>query len=114
MTAKLVEIAGPKVKVQADRARDAGAKLAAEPEIMRAAERITAEMGPAPLVPTMGVSSTDSRSFPRRRDPDVRRLRAVVDPENTGVHGLNEHIGVRQLNDGREFMYRMIRALATD
>jgi acetylornithine deacetylase/succinyl-diaminopimelate desuccinylase-like protein len=30
------------------------------------------------------------------------------------VHGLNEHIGVRELNDGREFMYRMIKALATD
>jgi hypothetical protein len=37
-----------------------------------------------------------------------------VDPESTGVHGLNEHIGVRQLSDGRDFMFRMIKALATD
>jgi acetylornithine deacetylase/succinyl-diaminopimelate desuccinylase-like protein len=28
------------------------------------------------------------------------------------VHGLNEHIGVQQLYDGREFMYRLIKRLA--
>jgi hypothetical protein len=36
-----------------------------------------------------------------------------VDPR-TPACGLNEHIGVRCFSDGREFMFRMIKALATD
>ena len=35
-----------------------------------------------------------------------------VDPADTGVHALNEHIGVQQLYDGREFLYRLIKQLA--
>ena len=35
-----------------------------------------------------------------------------VDPNDVGTHGLNEHIGVRELHDGREFLYRLVRRLA--
>jgi acetylornithine deacetylase/succinyl-diaminopimelate desuccinylase-like protein len=115
VTAKLVEIAGPKVKVKQTEHETPAPSSPLHPDIMRAAERITAEMWPGvPLVPTMGVSSTDSRSFRAAGIPMYGVSGLFVDPENTGVHGLNEHIGVRQLNDGREFMFRMIKALATD
>ena len=115
VTAKLVEIAGTKVKVKQTEHETPAPSSPLNPDIMRAAERITAEMWPGvPLVPTMGVSSTDSRSFRAAGIPMYGVSGLFVDPENTGVHGLNEHIGVRQLNDGREFMFRMIKALATD
>ena len=115
VTAKLVEIAGPKLKVKQTERETPAPSSPLNPDIMRAAERITSEMWPGvPLVPTMGVSSTDSRSFRAAGIPMYGVSGLFVDPENTGVHGLNEHIGVRELNDGREFMYRMIKALATD
>ncbi len=115
VTAKLVEIAGAKVKVKQTEHETPAPSSPLNPDIMRAAERITAEMWPSvPLVPTMGVSSTDSRSFRAAGIPMYGVSGLFVDPENTGVHGLNEHIGVRQLKDGREFMYRMVKALATD
>jgi acetylornithine deacetylase/succinyl-diaminopimelate desuccinylase-like protein len=33
--------------------------------------------------------------------------------ENPGFHGLNEHILVRSLYEGREFLYRVVKALST-
>ena len=85
VTVKLVGIAGPKVKLKQTEHETPAPSSPLNPELMRAAG-----------IPMYGVSGL------------------FVDPENTGVHGLNEHIGVRQLYDGREFMLRLIETLATD
>ena len=114
VTAKLEELAGPKVKVKSVVREETAPASPLNPELMRVTERITADMWPGvPLVPTMGVSTTDSRGFRSAGIPMYGISGLFVDPDNTGVHGLNEHIGVKQLYDGREFMYRMIKALAT-
>jgi acetylornithine deacetylase/succinyl-diaminopimelate desuccinylase-like protein len=34
------------------------------------------------------------------------------DPGNNGVHGLNEQIRISDLYAGREFLYRLVKALA--
>jgi acetylornithine deacetylase/succinyl-diaminopimelate desuccinylase-like protein len=114
VTAKLEEIAGPKVKVKSVVHEESAPASPLNPELMRVVEQLTADMWPGvPVVPTMGVSTTDSRGFRSAGIPMYGVSGLFVDPENTGVHGLNEHIGVRQLYDGREFMYRMVKALAT-
>ena len=61
----------------------------------------------------MGVSTTDSYRFRAAGIPMYGVSGLFVDPEKTGVHGLNENIGVQQLKDGREFMYRLIKGLAS-
>ncbi|WP_326830360.1 M20/M25/M40 family metallo-hydrolase [Xylophilus rhododendri] len=78
-------------------------------------DEITAEMWPGvPVVPTMGVSTTDSRRFRAAGIPMYGVSGLFVDPEKTGVHGLNENIGVAELLKGREFLYRLIRKLASE
>lgn len=114
VTAKLEEIAGPKLKLKVTTSGESTPASPLNPEVMRVVEGITADMWPGvPLVPTMGVSTTDGRKFRAVGIPIYGISGLFVDPENTGVHGLNERIGVRQLYDGREFMYRMVKALAS-
>ncbi len=114
VTAKLEEIAGPKVKLKATSSGESTPASPLNPEVMRVVEGITADMWPGvPVVPTMGVSTTDGRKFRAVGIPIYGISGLFVDPEDTGVHGLNERIGVRQLYDGREFMYRMVKALAS-
>jgi acetylornithine deacetylase/succinyl-diaminopimelate desuccinylase-like protein len=114
ITAKLEELAGPKVKVRALMHEEGAPSSPLNPELMRVVEGITADMWPGvPVVPTMGVSSTDSRTLRAAGIPMYGVSGLFVDPDATGVHGLNERIGVQQLYDGRRFMYRMIKALAS-
>jgi acetylornithine deacetylase/succinyl-diaminopimelate desuccinylase-like protein len=35
-----------------------------------------------------------------------------TDPVHSGVHGLNEQVGVKQLYDSKEFLYRLVKRLA--
>jgi len=115
INAKLKEIAGPKVTVKALSHEKSAPGSPLRADLMEPVERITAEMWPGvPVVPTMGVSSTDSRQFRAAGIPMYGVSGLFVDPDDTGVHGLDEHIGVQQLYDGREFMYRLIRALASN
>ena len=42
----------------------------------------------------------------------VTEGKTACDPGRNGVHGLNEQIGVKELYAGREFLYRLVKALA--
>jgi acetylornithine deacetylase/succinyl-diaminopimelate desuccinylase-like protein len=35
-----------------------------------------------------------------------------IDPVNNGTHGLNEQVGVKELYDSKEFLYRLVKQLA--
>ena len=113
VTAKLVEIAGPKIKVTVTPESETAPSSPLRPDVIGPIEAISAQMWPgAPVIPTMGVSTTDSRHFREVGIPMYGVSGLFVDPQDTGVHGLDEHIGVQQLYDGREFMYRLIKQLA--
>jgi acetylornithine deacetylase/succinyl-diaminopimelate desuccinylase-like protein len=110
---KLQELAGSKVTVRPTRASVRAPLSPLLPEVMQAVETVSAQMWPGvPVVPTMGVSTTDSRLLRKAGIPMYGVSGLFVDPADTGVHGLNEHIGVQQLYDGREFLYRLIKKLA--
>lgn len=36
-----------------------------------------------------------------------------IDPDLGGIHGLNERIRVQSLYDGRDFLYELVKTLAT-
>lgn len=110
---KLTEIAGPKIKVTLTREGETAPSSPLRPDVMAPIDAVSAEMWPGvPVIPTMGVSTTDSRHFREAGIPMYGVSGLFVDPVDTGIHGLNEHIGVRQLYDGREFLYRLIKKLA--
>ena len=85
----------------------------ANPEVMRAVERLTAEMWPdVPVIPTMSGGYTDSRWLRNAGIPAYGVSGLFTDPARTGVHGLNEQVGVQQLYDSKEFLYRLVKLLA--
>jgi acetylornithine deacetylase/succinyl-diaminopimelate desuccinylase-like protein len=110
---KLTEIAGPKIKVTLAREGETAPGSPLRPDVIAPIEAVSAEMWPGvPVIPTMGVSTTDSRHYREAGIPMYGVSGLFADPLDTGVHGLNEHIGVQQLYDGREFLYRLIKRLA--
>ncbi len=83
------------------------------PEVMGAVERITGEMWPGvPVIPTMSGGYTDSRWLRNAGIPAYGVSGLFTDPGTSGVHGLNEQVGVKELYDAKAFLYRLVRQLA--
>ena len=84
------------------------------PQIMQTVETLAAELWPGvPVIPTMSGGYTDSRWLRNAGIPSYGVSGLFTDPAHNGVHGLNEQIGVKQLYDGKEFLYRLVKTLAT-
>ncbi|SRR5258708_4939779 len=84
-----------------------------DPEVMRAVERLTAEMWPGvPVIPTMSTGYTDSRWLRNAGIAAYGVSGLFTDPGKTGVHGLNEQVGVQQLYDSKQFLYRFVKQVA--
>jgi acetylornithine deacetylase/succinyl-diaminopimelate desuccinylase-like protein len=85
-----------------------------DPQIMQTTETLAAEFWPGvPVIPTMSGGYTDSRWLRNAGIPSYGVSGLFTDPARNGVHGLNEQIGVKQLYDGKEFLYRLVKRLAT-
>ncbi len=82
-------------------------------EVVDAVEAITAQMWPGvPVVPSMSTGATDSRYLRSAGVPMYGVTGIFVDPADNRIHGLNERVEVQRLDDGREFLYRLVRRLA--
>lgn len=109
---KLTEIAGPRIRVMLKPDGEPAPASALRPDVLGPIEAVSAELWPGvPVIPTMGVSTTDSRFYRAAGIPMYGVSGLFVDPAATGVHGLDERIGVKRLYDGREFMYRLVKRL---
>jgi acetylornithine deacetylase/succinyl-diaminopimelate desuccinylase-like protein len=83
------------------------------PEIMHAVSALAGEMWPGvPIIPTMSGGYTDSRWLRNAGIPAYGVSGLFTDPVDSGVHGLNEHVGVKELYDSKEFLYRLVKQLA--
>jgi acetylornithine deacetylase/succinyl-diaminopimelate desuccinylase-like protein len=84
-----------------------------DPEVMNAVTRIAADIWPGvPVIPTMSAGYTDSRWLRNAGIHAYGVSGLFTDAGNSGVHGLNEQIGVKALYDGKEFLYRLVKTLA--
>ena len=84
-----------------------------DPEVMRQVEALAAEMWPGvPVIPTMSSGATDSRFLRNIGIPAYGVSGLFSDPGNNGVHGLNEQVGIKELYDSKEFLYRLVKGLA--
>jgi len=83
------------------------------PEVMQAVERISSEMWPGvPVIPTMSGGYTDSHWLRNAGIAAYGVSGLFSDAGSNGVHGRNEHVGVQQVYDCKEFLYRLVKALA--
>jgi acetylornithine deacetylase/succinyl-diaminopimelate desuccinylase-like protein len=81
--------------------------------VMRAVEVISGEMWPGvPVIPVMSGGYTDSRWLRNAGIPSYGVSGLFSDPNNNGVHGLNEQVGAKELYDSKEFLYRLVKQLA--
>jgi acetylornithine deacetylase/succinyl-diaminopimelate desuccinylase-like protein len=60
----------------------------------------------------MSAGYTDSRWLRNAGIPAYGVSGLFSDTGNNGVHGLNEQVGVKELYDSKEFLYRLVKALS--
>jgi acetylornithine deacetylase/succinyl-diaminopimelate desuccinylase-like protein len=83
------------------------------PEIMRTVEALAGERWPGvPIIPTMSGGYTDSRWLRNAGIPSYGVSGLFTDPAKSGVHGLNEQVGVNELYESKEFLYCLVKQLA--
>jgi acetylornithine deacetylase/succinyl-diaminopimelate desuccinylase-like protein len=85
----------------------------ANADVMQAVDRIVADMWPGvAVIQTMSGGYTDSRWLRNAGIPAYGVSGLFSEPGKSGVHGLNEQVNVQALYDSREFLYRLVKALA--
>jgi acetylornithine deacetylase/succinyl-diaminopimelate desuccinylase-like protein len=85
------------------------------PEIMRTVERLTAEFWPEiPVLPSMSTGATDGRFLRNAGIPTYGHSGLGTDVDDVRIHGKDERILVKSFDDGVEYLYRLVKALASD
>jgi acetylornithine deacetylase/succinyl-diaminopimelate desuccinylase-like protein len=82
-------------------------------DVLQAVNRIASEMWPGvTVIPTMSAGYTDSRWLRNAGIPAYGVSGLFSEPGNNGVHGRNERVTVKAVYDSKEFLYRLVKALA--
>jgi acetylornithine deacetylase/succinyl-diaminopimelate desuccinylase-like protein len=83
------------------------------PQILSPVEKLTAEIFPGvPVLPVLQAGATDGEFLNAAGIPTYGIEPVFVGPDLGNVHGLNEHVGVNSLLDGRAFLHRLIKIYA--
>jgi acetylornithine deacetylase/succinyl-diaminopimelate desuccinylase-like protein len=83
------------------------------PDIVRAVERVTAEIWPGvPVLPIMSTGASDGLILRRAGIPVYGVSGLFDDIDDVRAHGRDERMAVWAFFDGLEFMYRLEKALA--
>jgi len=84
------------------------------PEIMNPIEGITEKLWPGvPVVPTMLTGATDGLYLRNVGIPVYGVSGIFGNVDDNRAHGKDERIGVKQLYDGQEFLYQLVKELST-
>lgn len=90
-----------------------GAPPRLTPEILGPIEKLTEQMWPGvPVIPAMATGATDGRFTTPAGIPTYGVSGIFADPTTTNAHGLNERVGVKQLMEGRMFLYQLVKIYA--
>jgi acetylornithine deacetylase/succinyl-diaminopimelate desuccinylase-like protein len=83
------------------------------PDVTGVIEKLTEQMWPGvPVIPAMSTGATDSRFMRNAGIPMYGVSGIFSEPSDARAHGLDERVAIPRLYDGREFMYRMVKALS--
>ncbi|MBV9550779.1 MAG: M20/M25/M40 family metallo-hydrolase [Alphaproteobacteria bacterium] len=107
-------IGDPKVKVTADKPRGPLARpVALDPKVMEPARALVAKYFPGvPLIPAMSAGATDGIFLEAMGVPTYGVPGSWSDPDQNGIHGLNERKSTRALFVGRDFLTDLVKAYA--
>ena len=85
------------------------------PEIVRTIEKLSAEFWPGvPVVPTMIPAATDGSFLRNAGIPTYGHSGLATDVDDVRIHGKDERILVKSFLDGHEYLYRLVKALASE
>jgi acetylornithine deacetylase/succinyl-diaminopimelate desuccinylase-like protein len=112
--AKLKELAGPKVMVTANQPiRPIGIPPKLDPKITGPMKTVAEKYFPGvPLLPTMSTGATDGIFFEAIGIPVYGAPGIFVDPDFSGIHGLNERLRTESLYTGRDYLFDLVKAYA--
>ena len=83
-------------------------------DVMAAVERVTSELFTGVLVvPTMVTGATDGKYLRGAGIPTYGVSGIFFDMDDIRWHGRDERVGVQDLYDGREFLYRLVKVLSS-
>ncbi len=83
-------------------------------EVLGPIERITEAMWPGvPVVPTMSTGATDGLYLRNAGIPVYGVSGLFSDIDDVRSHGQDERILIRSFFEGQEFLYRLVKALAS-
>jgi acetylornithine deacetylase/succinyl-diaminopimelate desuccinylase-like protein len=81
---------------------------------MSALEDVTGKMWPGVVVtPIMSTGATDGRLLRETGMPVYGMSGMFIDVDDNRAHGKDERLGVREYFEGVEFMYRLMKELAS-
>ena len=84
------------------------------PDIISPIEQITSQMWPGvPVIPVMSTGATDGLYLRNAGIPTYGVSGFFEDINDTRAHGRDERLGVKQFYQGREFLYRLVKALSS-
>jgi acetylornithine deacetylase/succinyl-diaminopimelate desuccinylase-like protein len=85
-----------------------------DPKIMGPAEQLAAKYFPgAPMIPTMSTGASDAIYLIPVGIPTYGVPGFWSGPEGSGAHGLNEHIAVKAVYTGRDYLTDLVKAYAS-
>lgn len=104
-------VADPAIKINVRETRNAAAPPPPlDPAVIGPAEKIAAEMWPGvPQSPMLLAAATDGAHLIPAGIPTYGISGLFIDADGGGLHGLNEHIRVKSLYDGRDYLYRLVK-----
>jgi acetylornithine deacetylase/succinyl-diaminopimelate desuccinylase-like protein len=83
--------------------------------VLGPARKVAAEVFPGvPLVPLMAAGGTDAAFLTPAGIPTYGLTGIFFDKEGSHAHGLDERIRVKSLMDGRDYLYRLVKAYSAD
>jgi acetylornithine deacetylase/succinyl-diaminopimelate desuccinylase-like protein len=112
--AQLKSLAGPKVKVTANAPiRPKAISPTLDPKILGPIKAVAAKHFPGvPLLPVMSTGATDGIFLEAIGIPVYGVPGMFGEAEGNGAHGLNEHIRVRSLYEGRDYLFDLVKLYA--
>src|SRR5262249_38346030 len=107
-------VADPKITVTAIEDAESSAPSSLKPDVAGAIERITLQMWPGvPVIPVMSTGATDGLYLRNAGIPTYGVSGFFEEVNDTRAHGRDERIGVKQFYEGKEFLYRLLKALSS-
>ena len=82
-------------------------------QILDPVNKVAAQLWPGvPVVPALEPGGSDAVYLDRAGIPTYGITGIFTDPDGGHIHGLNERVRVQSVDEGRTFLYRLVKLYA--